>query len=138
MNDNDLIRGPKWRTRTAPQHRALAAVVTFAVVVVIGLFVLVLATWLLDRLGAPWWLTTLPWWLPTIGAVVWTLTRPAPAVATDDDDSWTTYSVCHVLVGEDSPRPAALRVIAAVLFGAPVVWALGLFGLLAAVGLFEL
>ena len=137
MND-DLIRGPKWRTKTTPERRARAAVTTFAVLEIVGLFVMVLTIWLLDLAGAPWWLVTLPWWLPTAAAVVWTLVRPTPAVATDDDDdSWTTYSVCHVLVGEGFPRPAPLRVVAAVLFGAPIAWALGLFGLLAAMGLFE-
>ncbi len=136
---SEFIRGPKWRTRTAPEHRARAAVTTFAVLQIVGLILMVLMINLLEALDAPWGVTTMPFWLPTIAVLVWTLARPTPAVATDDDDdSWTTFSVRHVLVGEDRPRSAPLRILAAAVFGAPIAWALGLFGLLALLGLFEL
>ncbi len=136
---SDFIRGPKWRTRTSPERRARAAVTTFAVLELIGLFLMVLVVWLLGLLDAPWWLETMPWWLPTTAILVWTLARPSPAIPTDDDDdSWAGYSVRHVLVGDARPRSAPLRIITAVVLGAPFAWALALFALLTALGLFEL
>jgi hypothetical protein len=91
---------------------------------------------LLSLAGAPPWLVSLPWWLPTIGAVVWTLGRPAPAEVTDDDDdSWFGHSLRWVLVGELAPRPAIARVVAAIVFGAPVAWALLVIGLLTLLGI---
>lgn len=94
-----------------------------------------LTMWLVDAVGAPGWLVLLPWWLPTLGTVAWTLRRPAAAIAgDDDDDSWAIYAIRFVLVGADEPRPAPIRVIAAVLVGAPVCWALLLFGVLTLTG----
>lgn len=92
--------------------------------------------WLLAWIGAPEWLRVAMWLVPTIGVVGWALLRPRPAVATDDDDAWTTYSIQYVIVGEDRPRPAPLRLIAATVFGAPVLWSLFVFGLSTLVGLF--
>ncbi len=72
----------------------------------------------------------MPWAVPTAIVVGWALFRPTPAVATDDDDeSWPGYAIQYVLVGEGTPRAAPARVVAAVLFGAPVTWALLVFGL---------
>ena len=69
--------------------------------------------------------------------VVWTLVRPRPAVATDDDDDgWTTYSIQYVIVGEQTPRAAPIRVVSAALFGAAIVWSLLVFGLSTLVGVF--
>ena len=134
---DDLIRGPNWRTRADPQHRATAAAVTFAAVVIIGAVLMALPMWLLDSLEAPGWLFLLPWWLPTLGTVIWTLRSPAPAIVTDDDDdSWAIYSIRFVLVGAGEPRPTPIRVIAATLLGAPVCWALVLFGGLILLGVF--
>jgi hypothetical protein len=133
---SELIRGPKWRTRTTPSRRHRAAMLTFAIVVGVGTALLAGSIWALSLAGAPPWLVSLPWWLPTIGAVVWTLGRPAPAEVTDDDDdSWFGHSLRWVLVGELAPRPAIARVVAAIVFGAPVAWALLVIGLLTLLGI---
>ncbi len=135
--DNEFIRGPKWRTRTNPAGRARAAAITFAFIVVSGAVVMGGVIWLLLWIGAPAWLAWSLWAIPTIGVMTWALLRPRPAVATDDDDDgWTTYAIQFAIVGEDAPRPAAVRAIAALLFGAPVVWSLTVFGLSTLVGLF--
>jgi hypothetical protein len=134
---SEFLRGPKWRTRTTPAGRHRAAALTFLVIVAAGWALLLGAVWLLDRLGAPRWMALMPWWLPTIGAVVWTVSRPTPAVVTDDDDdSWSAYAIRWVLVGENTPRPTPVRVIAAIVFGAPAVWAILLSLLGALTGLF--
>ena len=139
MSDDDLIRGPKWRTRTTPRRRARAVVVTGIVIVAVGVVLLGATIVLLDRLGAPVWVTTLPWWGPTAGVIGWTLTNPSPAVATDsDDDSWGGYVIRYALVGEGESRPLPVRVVTAVVLGAPMAWAMLVFGLLALLGLFEL
>jgi hypothetical protein len=130
-SDNEFLRGPKWRTQTSPQRRHRAAAVTFASTLVLGAALMVAAMWLLSTLGAPGWLVALPWWLPTLAVVVWTIVRPSVAVVSDDDDeSWAGYANRYVLVGEDEPRPAPARIAAAVLFGAPVAWALLIFAVL--------
>lgn len=133
---SEFIRGPKWRTRADPKRRHLAASVTFGVILAFG----AAATWacigLLGALGAPGWIAAMPWIVPTVGTVVWTLVRPRIAGLTDDDDdSWFGYSIRWVLVGELEPRSAPARVVAAVLFGAPVAWALLVLGLLTIIGL---
>ena len=110
---------------------------TFALIVATGALLLGAVVGLLRWLGAPTWLGFSLWVLPTAAVLGWALLRPRPAVATDDDDGgWTTYSIQYVLVGEDQPRPAPLRAIAAALFGAPVMWSLFVFGLTTLVGLF--
>jgi hypothetical protein len=134
---NEFIRGPKWRTRTSPGRRARAAAATFALVVVTGLAIVGALVWIVDRLGAPTWLSVLPWLVPTVGAIAWATIRPEPAVATDDDDDgWFDYSIRYVIIGAGTPRQVPSRVIAAVLFGAPVAWALAVFGLSTLAGLF--
>jgi hypothetical protein len=112
-------------------------VITFAVIAAAGTLLMWGMIWLLDRLGAPGWVVALPWVAPTVGALAWTLLRPTPAVATDDDDdSWVGYALRYVMAGEDTPRAAPARVVAAIVLGAPVVWALGMFWLLTLAGLF--
>ena len=131
-----LIRGPKWRTRTTPERRHRAAALTFVIIVAAGLMTMAGGLWLLDRVGAPPWLVAMPWWLPTLATLVWTLTRPMVSGLTDDDDdSWLGYSIRWVLVGELEPRPAPVRVVAALVFGAPVVWAVLVAGVLTLVGI---
>ena len=110
--------------------------VWFVVIVAVGATVTFFAVLLLDRLGAPGWLATMPWWLPTLAALVWTIVRPTPAVVSnDDDDSWAGYVIRYALVGEGEPREPPLRVIAAAVFGAPVVWSVLVFGVLVLLGL---
>ena len=133
---SEFIRGPKWRTRTTPGSRHRAAAVTFAVIVALGTATLVAAMWLLTWIGAPSWVVAAPWWLPTAGVLVWTLARPAVSgLSDDDDDSWFGYSIRWALVGELAARPAPARIVAAVLTGAPVVWAIVVFGLLTLTGI---
>jgi hypothetical protein len=111
--------------------------VTFAGIVATGVLVLGAIMALLDWIGAPPELVASLWALPTALVMVWTLARPQAAVATDDDDhGWTTYSIQYVLVGHESPRSAPVRVIAAALFGAPVIWSLVVFGLSTLIGLY--
>ncbi len=108
----------------------------FVPIVVVGAAIMFLVILLLDRFGAPGWLTIMPWWLPTIAALAWTLRRPAPAVVSnDDDDSWAGYVIRYVLVGEGEQRETPLRAIAAAVFGAPVAWSLVVFGVLVLIGL---
>lgn len=134
--ENEFLRGPKWRTRTSPGRRHRAAALTFGLIVVVGLALMGLAIWLMRWLDAPTWVVLLPWTLPTAGVIVWTLVRPTVAEVTDDDDdSWFGYSIRWALAGELDPRPAPIRVVAAVLFGAPTVWAVAMSGLLTLTGL---
>ena len=137
MSDDELIRGPKWRTQTSPDRRHRAAVASFVPLLVVGLLLMLCGVWLFSQLGASDLMAWSAWWLPTIGVVIWTLVRPSVAEVTDDDDdSWIGYAIRFVLVGEEPMRPAASRVIAAVLVGAPVVWSLLVFGVLLLLGVF--
>ena len=134
---NEFIRKSKWRTRTTPGLRTVAALVTFALIVAIGLVIMVLVMVGLDRLDAPGWVVALPWMVPTAGMLAWVLRRPGPAVlSNDDDDSWSGFAIRSVLVGRDTPRAAPLRVIATVLFGAPIVWSFVVLGILELAGAF--
>jgi hypothetical protein len=133
---SEFIRGPKWRTRALPATRHRAAAATFAVIVAVGVATMYGAVRLSSWAGAPGWVVAMPWWLPTVGVLGWTLLRPTTSgLSDDDDDSWFGYSIRWVLVGELEPRPAPQRLIAAVLFGAPVVWSVLVLGLLTIVGL---
>lgn len=109
---------------------------TFSVVAGVGLAVLLGMTSVLSWLGSPTWLIITPWLVPTAGALAWGLIRPTPAIATDDDDdSWIGFALRYVMIGEDEPRSIPLRMAAAVLLGAPVAWALGVFGVLSILGI---
>lgn len=109
---------------------------TFVSIVAAGTAVMAASIWLLARLGAPDWVAAAPWWLPTAGTIVWTLVRPrVSGLSDDDDDSWFGYSIRWALVGELEPRPAPVRVVAAAVFGAPVVWAVVVAGILTLVGI---
>lgn len=121
---NEFLRRAKWRTRTTPARRNAAAVVTFGVYLAVGLAIVSAIMWVLGAIGAPRWVVALPWLFPTLVVLVWNQRRPGPAIPTDDDDdSWTGYSVRYVLVGAGEPRPRLARLVAALLFGAPVGWA---------------
>ena len=74
--------------------------------------------------------------MPTIGALLWALGRPIPAILTDDDDdSWVGYSIRQVMIGSEEPRLRTVRAVLAVVFGAPIVWALSLFLLVELTGI---
>lgn len=134
---NEFLRRSLWRVRTSPDKRVALAIVTFAVVVMIGLVLMLLPMAGLRAAGAPDWLVALPWVIPTAGAVVWSVARPTPARLTDDDDdSWVGYSIRLMLVGSEEPRTRPARVVTTLLFGAPVVWSLVVFGLLELFGVF--
>lgn len=133
---DQLLRGPKWRTRTTAVRRHRAAAATFAIVVLVGAALMWGAMSLLSALGAGTVVIVLPWLVPTAAVTVWTLVRPTAARLTDDDDdTWFGYAIRWALVGELDARPAALRLVAALLFGAPVGWALLVLAVLTLVGL---
>lgn len=133
---SDLIRGPKWRTRTTESRRHTAATITFVLLISVGLVTLWGCAWVLGRFDAPGWVLAAVWAVPAAGTVAWTTIRPSVSGLTDDDDdSWLGYSIRWVLVGELEPRPAPVRVIAAILFGAPLGWVLLLIGLLTISGI---
>ena len=134
---NEFIRGPKWRTRTTPARRQRAAAATVAAIAFVGAALMWGCTMLFVWLDAPRWVVIMPWLLPTAGALIWTLARPtAAAVTDDDDDSWIGYSIRWALVGETRPRRASVRVVIAIVIGAPIVWAVVLSGLLSLTGMF--
>lgn len=133
---NQLVRGPKWRTRTTASRRHRAAALTFAVVVAIGAGLLAACTWALSRLDAPGSIVVLAWAAPTVVVVLWTLLRPTAArLSDDDDDTWLGYTIRWALVGELEPRPAPARLVTALLFGAPVGWALAVVALVTVLGI---
>ena len=91
----------------------------------------------LRALGAPTWVVALPWLLPIVGMLIWTVRSPAPAVLSDDDDeSWSGYAIRSIMVGAVERRPAPVRVLAALLFGAPVVWSFVVLTALELTGIF--
>lgn len=123
--------------RTTPGRRALGVGITFALLVTFGAGVLILVMAGLRRLDAPGWVVALPWIAPTVGMSVWSLARPTPAVMSDDDDdSWVGYVIRLVMVGSERPRQRAVRLITAVLFGAPLGWAFAVFLLIELTGIF--
>lgn len=133
---DEFLRGPRWRTRTTPGRRHRAAAVTFAVILAVGIVLLLAIVTLTAWLGAPAWVTALPWLVPTVAVLAWAVVRPGPAELTDDDDDgWIGFSVRWALVGETELRPLPHRIVAAVLFGAPVAWALLAIGALTLTGI---
>lgn len=133
---DEFVRGPKWRTRTTASRRHRAAALTFALIVAVGATVMWALLWSFDRLDAPGWIVTLTWAIPTAGVLLWTLIRPSPAELTDDDDdSWFGYTIRWALVGELEPRAVPLRIVVALIVGAPVGWALVLVALLTIAGI---
>lgn len=133
---NELVRGPKWRTRTTESRRHRAAALTFALVVAIGGGLLAVAAWALARLGASGSIVVLTWLVPTVIVVLWTLLHPTAArLSDDDDDTWFGYAIRWALVGELDPRPAPIRLLVALLTGAPVGWALAVVAVLTLLGI---
>ena len=133
---DQLLRGPKWRTRTTAGRRHRAAAATFAVVLVVGSAVMWGTMRLLTALGAGSVVTFLLWAAPTAAAVVWTIVHPTTArLSDDDDDTWVGYSIRWALVGELEARPAPVRIVTALLFGAPVAWSLAVLAVLTLLGI---
>lgn len=123
--------------RTTTRKRATAAAVTFLLIAAVGFVVMIALMMGLDAIGAPRWLVTAPWWMPTLGMLVWTVFRPSPAIVSDDDDdSWVGYSMRLVLYGADVPQALPIRLVAALLLGALVVWAFVVFTILELFGIF--
>jgi hypothetical protein len=134
---NELIAAPRRRYRLDPTRRRRLAALTFALLVVLGAALMTFAWWVF-ALALPRSATAiLVWLVPTLGTLTWVVVRPGPAETHDDNDdqTWPGYAIRYVLVGEDTPRPVPHRVIAAVLFGAPVAWCLLLVGGVSALGL---
>lgn len=133
---SEFLRRSLWRVRTTPGRRSAAAVATFTIILALGATIMWAVIRALGWLGASGWVAALPWLVPTIGALVWTLGRPEPAIVTDDDDdSWAGYAIRFVMVGSELPRPRPARALAAVVFGAAVVWSLSLLFLVELLGL---
>jgi hypothetical protein len=133
---NEMIMRPAWRSRTTARRRAVAAGLTCALIGALGLVLLWLVVWVLDRLDAPGWLVSGPWWIPTLVSLVWALRRPKPGEVTEDGaDSWLILSMRTVMVGVDEPRPRPLRAITAVVFGAPFAWGLVVVAILTLAGI---
>jgi hypothetical protein len=133
---SEFLRRSLWRIRTTPERRSAAAGVTFIILLGVGAAIIWAAFAALSWLGAHGWVAALPWLVPTIGALVWALGRPTPAILSDDDDdSWVGYSIRLVMIGSEAPRPRPVRAFLAMVLGAPVVSALALFFLLELTGL---
>jgi hypothetical protein len=136
-DSNEFIAGPRWRYGLEPTRRRQLAVLTFALLVVIGATLMAAAWWVLSW-GVPSSATVILVWLaPTLGVLAWVVTRPSPAEThdTNDDQTWPGFAIRYVLVGEDSPRPLPQRVVAAIVFGAPTGWCLLLAGFVSILGL---
>jgi hypothetical protein len=134
---NEFIARPRWRYRLQPTRRRRLAALTFAVLVAIGATLMAAAWWALS-LAVPSSVTvTLVWLVPTLGVLIWVVARPGPAETDDanDDQTWPGFAIRYVLVGEDTPRPLPLRIIAAILFGAPAGWCLLFVGCITILGL---
>jgi hypothetical protein len=132
---SEFLRRSLWRVRTTPGRRSAAAAVTFFIILAVGVAIMWAAFAALGWLGAPGWVAALPWIVPTIGALVWALGRPKPAILSDDDDdSWAGYAVRLVMIGREEPRQRPARVLTAIVLGAPVAWALVLLLLLEMIG----
>jgi hypothetical protein len=137
-DQNEFIQGPRWRVRTTPAKRHQLAVVTVALIVLVGLAIMGPLIRLLASADAPGVVVLLPWLVPTVAMLVWVVSGAEPAIATADDDeqSWPGYAIRFVLVGEDEPRPVPARVAAAVVLGGPIGWPVLLVGCATLLGLF--
>ena len=134
-----MIASPRWRYRVSPERRHRRAILTFAVIVAIGAAVMAGLWWIAGAAGAPGVIQALVWLVPTAAVLVWTVTAPRVAESTDHNDTqtWPGFTIRYGLVGEDQARPVPARIACAVVFGAPVGWALVVIGLLGLLGLME-
>jgi hypothetical protein len=136
-DSNDLIAPPRRRYRLEPTRRRRLAALTFALLFGIGAALMAIAWWVLSLGVASSVTAIIVWLLPTLGVLTWVVVRPGPAETddTNDDQTWPGFAIRYVLVGEDTPRPLPLRVIAAVVFGAPIGWCVLLVGCVGLLGL---
>lgn len=134
---SEFIRRSLWRVRTSTRKRAVAAAFTFLIVAAVGFGTMFGCIALLRLFEPPQWVVLLPWLAPTAGMLYWTVVRPTPAIVSDDDDdSWIGYSMRLVLFGADTPQALPIRLVAALVLGAAVVWAFIVFTILELAGIF--
>ena len=134
-----MVDPPRWRYRTTPERRHRRAAITFAIVVAVGVAVMVALWWLATLAGLSTFVRLQIWLVPTVAVLVWTTVAPSVAESTDHNDTqtWPGFAIRYGLVGEDERRPLPLRIVTAMVVGAPVGWALVVITLLALVGLME-
>lgn len=134
-----MIAPPRWRYRVSAERRHRRAALTFAIVVAIGIAVMVGLWWLADAAGLSGFVRMQIWLVPTIAVLAWTITSPSVAESTDHNDTqtWPGFAIRYGLVGEDEARPLPARIAIAVVFGAPVGWALVIITILGVIGLME-
>ena len=134
-----MIAPPRWRYRVSAERRHRRAALTFAIVVAVGVAVMIGLWWLAGAAGWSGFVTMQIWLLPTIAVLVWTVAAPSVAESTDRNDTqtWPGFAIRYGLVGEDVARPLPARIATAVVFGAPVGWALVVISVLGIIGLME-
>ncbi|TDT15985.1 hypothetical protein BDK89_1567 [Ilumatobacter fluminis] len=134
-----MIAPPRWRYRVSAERRHRRAAITFGIIVVVGLAVMAGLWWLAAAVGLSGFVQMQIWLVPTIAALVWTIVGPSVAESTDRNDTqtWPGFAIRYGLVGEDEPRPLPARIVIAVVFGAPVAWALVVITILGIIGLME-
>lgn len=134
---SEFLPKPAWRTRARPGSRWAAVAASFAAMIAVGWAVLFGMMWLLRTLDVPGSLVHLTWIVPTLGVVAWALWNPSPATASEHEaQPWSDYAVRAVMVGVEQARPVPVRLMTAVLFGAPLAVYLLLTVVLEALGLF--
>ena len=112
---------------------------TFAVIVALGIAVMAGVWWLEAQAELSGFVRMQIWLVPTIAVLVWTIAAPSVAESTDENDTqtWPGFAIRYGLVGEDELRPLPVRIVLAVVFGAPVGWALVVITILGIIGLME-
>ena len=134
---SEFLPKPAWRTRVSAPTRWAAVAVTFAGTLVIGATVLVGGLVVLHQFAADEWVAPTVWVILTVIMIVWTLLKPDPATASEDEaQPWSDYVVRAVMIGVDEPRPAVQRIVTGIVFGAPLAVYLVITVVLEALGLF--
>lgn len=134
-----MIGPPRWRYRTSASRRHRAAMLTFALIVLLGVAVMAGMWWLESAAGLSTFVQVQVWLVPTAIVLVWTIAHPSVAESSDERDhqTWPGFAIRYGLAGEDQLRPLPVRVAVAVVFGAPVGWALVIVGILTLLGVTE-
>lgn len=114
----------------------MAATATFGAVVAVGTAIMAGLWRVADWLGTPTWIIIGGWLMPTVGVATWSIARaPVAGLTDDDDDTWLGHCIRWALVGPSTPRPVALRIFLALVFGGPVGWAVAAAALATITGL---